>query len=240
MKLVVWWWLAWWGEKGGEGLIAISLGEGEGKTYCLLLVRGASSARAAGAAGASVTAHFDGWVWGGGSWVVVCLFGVVVEVGRALLGGKGTATKRGGGVIYRPSPQHPTMCFRVRLHSETNSHRPSPAWLLSVRRGWSIQRATRGTNGRAARAGGEGGIARISRAAAAQSGRGCSLDGGRAGRVICSGAMADGGVLVWERGRRRVGGGGSGSGRRSPSPGGGGSFSWQGGDKGAGDRSRVV
>lgn len=66
VKLVVWSWLAWWGEKGGEGLIAISLGEGEGgKTYCLLLVRGASSARAAGAAGASVTAHFDGWVLGG-------------------------------------------------------------------------------------------------------------------------------------------------------------------------------
>lgn len=87
---------------------------GGGGTYCLLLVRGASSARAAGAAGASVTAHFDDWVLGG--WELVggcCLFGVVVEVGRALSRGKGTATKRAGGVIYRPLPIIPPCCFRT-------------------------------------------------------------------------------------------------------------------------------
>lgn len=56
---------------GREGLIATR----SGGTYCLLLVRGAASARAAGAAGASVTAHFDGWVggWGGG-WELVVVF----------------------------------------------------------------------------------------------------------------------------------------------------------------------
>ena len=55
-------------------------------TYCLLLVRGASSARAAGAAGASVTAHFDGWVWGGG--LIVVWFGAVVEINLSVVVGR--------------------------------------------------------------------------------------------------------------------------------------------------------